>query len=148
MTISEVLQEMATDAAIYADIRRVHLAVVGPGPDVVRAVDRPLRVGALAKVVHNAITFSRPEGHALLASTATRHSVTIEMHDECGGVALQDAAYLFDAREHRAREGVGPGLGLPIARECVEAIGGHVRIRDVPDVGCVLSFDFERAAST
>ena len=66
------------------------------------------------------------------------------MHDECGGLALQDAAYLFGPREQRPHQGVGPTLGLPIARECVEAIGGHVRIRDVPDVGCVLSFDFPR----
>jgi signal transduction histidine kinase len=39
----------------------------------------------------------------------------------------------------------GLGLGLVFARRAAEAMGGAIRVRDVPGTGCVFTVDVPRA---
>jgi signal transduction histidine kinase len=41
----------------------------------------------------------------------------------------------------------GLGLGLSISRRAVEAIGGKLRVRDMPGIGCVFTIDLPREVS-
>jgi len=62
-----------------------------------------------------------------------------------GGLAPGKAEELFLPFEKRGDDRTGLGLGLSISRRSVEAIGGQIRLRDVPGVGCVFTIDLPRA---
>jgi signal transduction histidine kinase len=46
---------------------------------------------------------------------------------------------MFEPFVRGARNGRGSGLGLSITRDAVAALGGTVRVRDLPGKGCVFA---------
>ena len=88
-----------------------------------------------------------------LASNAARHtsqgevrvsasihdgsSVVIDVADTGVGIPASELSRLFDRfyRGPSEEPSVGFGLGLPITKEAVEAIGGSIEIESVPGVG-------------
>ena len=71
----------------------------------------------------------------------------IGVEDECGGLPEGKAQALFAPFEQRAANRTGLGLGLSISRRAVEAMGGELRVRDVPGKGCVFTIDLPRQSA-
>jgi signal transduction histidine kinase len=138
------IEEIEVAAAMEASARHLALAVtpVPPGVDVM--VDRQLLAGAVTNLVQNAFKFTRPQGRVSLKTSSTPARVLIEVEDECGGLAPGKAEELFRPFEQRNSNRRGLGLGLSISRRSIEAIGGELRVRDVPGTGCVFSIDLPR----
>jgi signal transduction histidine kinase len=65
--------------------------------------------------------------------------VVIEIEDECGGIPESKGDPFRPFTERRARERVGPGLGLSVARKAVRAQGGDIQIRNIAGKGCVFA---------
>jgi signal transduction histidine kinase len=72
--------------------------------------------------------------------------VLIEVEDECGGLPGGSALDLFRSFEQRGADRTGVGLGLAFCRWAVEANGGQIHARNIPDVGCVFTIDLPRVA--
>jgi CheY-like chemotaxis protein len=66
-----------------------------------------------------------------------------DIHDE-SAAAFRKAEQVFVSFEPQSANQARFGLSLPIARESVEAIGDAVRIRGIPDEGCVFTIDLQR----
>jgi len=62
----------------------------------------------------------------ILESTAAGDRVTITIIDRGAGVAPADVAHIFDPYFTTKRGGTG--LGLPIARNIVEGLGGTITV--------------------
>lgn len=77
-------------------------------------------------------------------TTAADGRVLIEVEDECGGLAADVAEGLFRPFQQRASNRSGLGLGLAIARQGVETDGGQIRVRTLPDQGCVFTIELPR----
>ena len=56
-----------------------------------------------------------------------------------------DAASLFEPYEQRSADRSGLGLGLSICLRGARAIGGDLRVRDRPGIGCVFSLELRSA---
>jgi signal transduction histidine kinase len=128
-----------------AAAQRVHLTgrmagtatVAGNGPELNRA---------LTNLVANAIRHTRADGHVdvlvgLCAEDATPRAEVV-VNDECGGIAEEDLARVFDvgfrgepARTPHRVHPAGAGLGLAITRGIVEAHAGSVQVENTAD-GC------------
>jgi hypothetical protein len=127
-----------------ASARGLAFAVTPVVPDVEIAVDRQLLAGAVTNLLQNAFKYTRPGGRVSLKTSSTDHHVLIEVEDECGGLPPGKAEELFRPFERRSTDRTGLGLGLSISRRSVKAIGGELRVRDVPGVGCVFTVDLPR----
>ena len=126
-------------AAVRDDGAR--LVVVSSGDEVPVVCD-PVRTGqVLAHLLDNALTYSAP-GTAVDVVVGTDGAV--EVHDRGRGIPADQLERVFD-KLHRVEDPVrmttgGAGLGLYLARQLAEAMGGTVTCRSRLGVGSVFRF--------
>jgi signal transduction histidine kinase len=70
--------------------------------------------------------------------------ILIEVEDKCGGLPPSDIETMFLPFAQSGADRSGLGLGLSISRRSVEANGGTLNVRDVPESGCVFTIDLPR----
>ncbi|GAB3667596.1 hypothetical protein GCM10028813_50400 [Ramlibacter alkalitolerans] len=117
-------------------------------PDIEIKADRQLLLGAVINLVQNAFKFTRPGTEVSLNAHATPDGiVSIEVEDGCGGLPPGVAEVMFRPFIRRHGDKSGLGLGLSIARQNVEAVGGTLTVRDLPGKGCVFTISVRRHAS-
>ena len=106
-------------------------------PDLVARSNRDLLEHALLNLASNAARHTDRGRIRISASVVSDGSTTIEVNDTGPGIPRDELSRLFD-RFYRGsgEEGrAGFGLGLPITKEAVEALGGRVEIDSVPGEG-------------
>jgi two-component system sensor histidine kinase ResE len=106
-------------------------------PDLVARSNRDLLEHALLNLATNAARHTDGGRICISASVVSDGSMTIEVSDTGSGIPHDELSRLFD-RFYRGpnEEGrAGFGLGLPITKEAVEALGGQVEIDSVPGEG-------------
>jgi len=143
--VNQFIEEVEVVASMEANARGLSLSVAPVPPGIEVRVDRELLAGAITNLVQNALKFTRKSGRVSIKTTAANGSVRIDVEDECGGLGPGKAEELFRPFEQRAVDRTGLGLGLSISRRSIEAIGGHIGVRDVPGVGCVFTVELPRA---
>jgi len=74
-----------------------------------------------------------------LLTRAAGDRVTITISDRGVGIAPEDMAHIFDPYFTTRR--TGTGLGLPIARNIVEGLGGTITVTSQPGVGTEMHLD-------
>lgn len=105
--------------------------------------DRLGYVRMVSNIVENAIRFTPRGGKVTLAAFAAEDGVVIEVSDTGIGMSeerlhsLSQPFALGDATF--TREGVGPGLGISIARAIAELSGGHIAIDSAPSMGTTVA---------
>ena len=143
--MSKLFEEIEVAASLSAAAKDISFSVA-PSVEPGLAVDADAQILAaiLVNLVQNAIKFSPPRGHVVLAARATVERVQLDVTDECGGLPPGTAESLFRPFEQRGKDRSGAGLGLHIARRGSEAHGGEIRVRDIPGSGCVFTVDLPR----
>jgi signal transduction histidine kinase len=106
--------------------------------------DEQLLHSAVSNLLHNAFKFTRERGLVSLDSFARGDRVLIEVGDQCGGLPDGQAQAIFAPFDQHAANRSSMGSGLSISRRAVEAIGGELRVRDLPGHGCVFTIDLPR----
>ena len=142
--VSELLEQVEVDGSIEADASGLTLGFTAGEAGLVVKVDRQLVAAALANILQNALKFSRAGGSVMLATSCTREHVLVEITDACTGLPPGLLAELLVAPAQRTADGAGLGVGLDIARRSVEACGGSLRAREIPETGCVFTMELPR----
>jgi signal transduction histidine kinase len=101
--------------------------------------DPRLLFSAVSNLVQNAIKFTHRGGRIVLRSYRAAASVVIEVEDGCGGLPSGKQEELFAPFVQKGDKHRGLGLGLAITREAIEADGGELSVRNIPDKGCVFT---------
>lgn len=85
----------------------------------------------------NAYRFTAPGGKTEVSYEASDASVAIRIKDTGTGISEEDLPHLFEAyfRGHNTAAAVGDGLGLYIAKENLEQMGGSISVQSTPGVG-------------
>jgi signal transduction histidine kinase len=129
--VAPVFEEERTKAKS----RRMHLEVRVETQEKAYGDVRKLRQ-ALSNLIDNAIKFS-PHGSDILvrvSSDATR--LLFEVYDQGEGFLPGESDRVFEPFFHADRVGEerapGAGLGLPVAKQIVEAHGGHIWLESPP----------------
>lgn len=91
---------------------------------------------AIGNLLDNAVKFS-PHGSAvLLRLTGDAERISFEVYDQGEGLLADEAERVFDPFFHADRVGderaPGAGLGLPVAKQIVEAHGGRIWAESPP----------------
>src|SRR5262249_31750107 len=88
----------------------------------------------IAALVENAVSHTF-EGEVRLDATARDGHVVISVTDAGSGIAPELRDRIFEPFYRVADDGRSYGLGLAIAAQAVEAMGGTVEVSDAPDRG-------------
>jgi signal transduction histidine kinase len=119
---------------------RVRLELDDDIPGVVTDAER-LRtalVNILANARHAVQASPRPDP-VLLRTRRVNGHVTVTIRDRGVGIAAEDMARIFDPYFTTRR--AGTGLGLPIAKNIIEGLGGALSISSEPGEGTEISID-------
>ena len=132
----------------FADKKGVELVVeVDPSVGVVIGDSRRLSQ-AIANVVNNGLLYTEHGGRVVLRAEGNRREARITVSDNGQGIAPADRTKVFD-RFHRTADGradhaAAVGLGLPLAKQFVEAHGGAIALESKLGVGTVVTITLPR----
>jgi signal transduction histidine kinase len=156
VSVSELMEEIQVVATIEAAARGFKLEVTPLDDALQIETDRLLVVGAVVNLLRNAFKFSPPGSTICLRMfRLADERVGIEVEDECGGLPPGNEEGLFQSFEQRNTDRSGLGLGLAVSRQNIRAVGGELRVRNLPGKGCAFSLELplrspsgDRRAST
>jgi signal transduction histidine kinase len=148
--LADLCGELAESVRGLAERQGVELAVqVKPSVGIVTGDRRRLHQ-AVGNVLRNALLYTDAGGRVLLRAEGGRDAARIIVSDNGRGIAPADQARVFD-RFQRTAEGRGEeqpaiGLGLPLARQFVEAHGGTVQLQSKEGEGTTVTIRLPRTA--
>jgi signal transduction histidine kinase len=115
--------------------RRINLELLAE-PEAAGWGDERKLKQALGNLVDNAIKFSPHGSHVLVRVVADAQRLWFEVYDQGEGMLADEAEKVFDPFFHADRVGEerapGAGLGLPVAKQIVEAHGGKISAESPP----------------
>jgi hypothetical protein len=143
-SLADFISEIKLSASLQAQVKKCPLTVSAVDPHLAVDVDRDLLASAVGNLLQNAFKFTRPNTEVELNAYATADRIHIDIKDNCGGLSSGDAEMMFEPFTQSNQDKSGVGLGLSIARRSVEANGGILSVRNIPDTGCVFTIDLRR----
>ncbi len=148
VAVREAVESLAEPARREAGISMASKVPV-TGPPLMVIGDHSRLVQVLQNLLRNAIRYT-PDG-GLIRAVAEAHGETVRIvvQDTGVGIAPEDIEHVFDRfyRSHQqtGRKGGGAGLGLAIARQSVEEMGGSIAVESVLGEGTTFTIDLPRA---
>ncbi|MBC7976507.1 MAG: HAMP domain-containing histidine kinase [Myxococcales bacterium] len=141
IVLAPLIEEIEIAAIAHASARGIRLTMAS-GP-VGTAVDGDALIlrSILSNLVQNACKFTPPPGQVGLHVRVAGDRVIVEVEDECGGLPSGAADRMFEPYAQHGADRSGVGLGLAISLQGARALGGELRVRDLPGHGCVFSLE-------
>jgi len=148
--LARLCGEVAEDAQALAGRREIGIALeVRQSVGVVTGDSRRLHQ-AIANLVRNALLYTEAGGRVLLRAEGGRDAARIIVSDNGRGIDPADQARVFDrfqrTAERRGGEEAAIGLGLPLAKQFVEAHGGTIQLQSKPGEGTTVTIRLPRTA--
>jgi signal transduction histidine kinase len=142
----DLLADAATSFGGGAEAAGIDLRVeaADDAANTILAVDAARVSQVLGNLVANALRYTPQGGAITLGARRAKGGVVLTVRDTGEGIPAEDLPYVFDRfwRGDRARthaEGVGGGLGLPIARQLVELHGGRIEVDSAAGQGTIFT---------
>lgn len=141
-----------TMAPLAHQERQVTLVNPEPGAAMMALADSERLTQVLANLVRNAINHTPPGGAVRVATGVDDPGyLFVAVSDTGSGIAHEDLERIFDrfyrTDEGRARDAGGFGLGLSIAKDLVEAMGGTITATSEVGVGSTFRVRLKKASA-
>jgi two-component system phosphate regulon sensor histidine kinase PhoR len=98
----------------------------------------------LLNLLNNALKYNRPNGRVHVSAARVEDRLHVRVADNGLGIPAEAVPHVFE-RFYRVRDSEGftsgTGLGLPIARRIVEALGGEIDFETEAGAGTTFFFD-------
>ncbi|HYZ48556.1 MAG TPA: ATP-binding protein, partial [Sphingomonas sp.] len=144
--IRRIAREAAKGAAEAAKEKSIELEVtLDRSLGTVHGDARRLRQ-VLDHLLNNALRFTPPGGRVLLLGDGDPNNARLVISDNGPGMSPKDQARAFDRFSRGGERGNGTslGLGLPLARQFVEAHGGTFSLLSEPGQGTAVTVELPR----
>jgi signal transduction histidine kinase len=93
----------------------------------------------LSNLVSNALRYVPEGGQVWVTADATEDGLRVTVNDNGAGIPEEDLPFIFDRfwrkEKSRSRASGGTGLGLAISKQLIEAQGGKISARNLPNGG-------------
>jgi signal transduction histidine kinase len=144
VSIKRVVEEMMD--SFRQEAQRKHITMrsdTGQGDLLVEGDASKISI-ALSNLVKNALVFTNPGGHVLIAAEQIPGYVKVLVIDDGIGIPTQDLSHIFErfyqVEVHLTRKHGGMGLGLSVAKAMVEIHGGRIWAESVEGKGSNFTF--------
>lgn len=111
-------------------------------------VDKERFEQIVLNLLRNAVRHTPPGGFVVVSVKTLSDALEFEVRDTGEGILPEDLPYIWErfyrAEESRLSEPQGLGLGLPLVKEMVEAMGGNIRVESIPNQGSCFRFSLPR----
>ena len=141
-SLAALIEDARTAAQLEADVRGCMLLVAPVDPVLRVDANRDLLLGSLGNLLSNAFKFTHRHTAVNLNAYEVDDRLFIDVEDRCGGLTPNWAETMFKPFVQLSSDRTGLGLGLAIARQNVESMGGTLTVKNLPDVGCVFTIGF------
>lgn len=149
LDVREVVAQACSATAALYEVAGLLLEVEVPDELPPITGDRDRLVQVVINLLSNAVKFTRA-GRVTCSVRAAADEVVVTVRDTGRGIAPEDQERVFEPFRQSSDtlpEGPrGTGLGLPIARQIVEAHGGRMWLESEPGAGSAFSFTLPVAA--
>jgi CheY-like chemotaxis protein len=147
--VSAVVDEAIAMMAPLAVARGVSVAVEPIDPDVRVNADQQRLKQVLINLLANAIKYNRDDGRVTVSCRPSHDRVRLAVADTGDGIAPELVARAFQPFERLGAELSdvdGTGLGLPLAKGMVAAMGGRIDVQSTPGAGATFTIELDAAA--
>jgi signal transduction histidine kinase len=144
ISLADFIADVKISASLEAQTRGCKFIVGDVDRGLALDADREILMSAVGNLLQNAFKFTHQHTEVRLNAYAAAGRIRIDVEDECGGLPPGAAEEMFKPFTQNSSDRSGLGLGLAICRQGVEANGGTLAVRDVPDFGCVFTIDLPR----
>lgn len=144
-SLAAIIEDARTAAQLEADVRGCVLLVTAVDPVLRVDANRDLLLGALGNLLSNAFKFTHRHTAVNLIAYEVDDRLFIDVEDRCGGLAPNWAEEMFAPFAQFGSDRTGLGLGLAIARQNVESMGGTLTVKNLPEVGCIFTVGFPKS---
>lgn len=133
--IEQVLEMFSAEAAE----KNISLSFPERNGDLSVLVDPQRFEQVLSNLIGNSLRYIPEGGKVWVTANETLDGVQITINDNGSGIPAEDLPFIFDRfwrkEKSRARASGGTGLGLAIAKQLIEAQGGTIEARNLPEGG-------------
>ena len=131
--LSDMIKSMTSRLAFSANEKKQQL-IYEPTNALPLYYGNPDRIEqVLINIVTNAIKYTPQNGIVRITTIHMYNSITVKVKDTGIGIPKKDIEHIFErfyrVDKARSREMGGTGLGLPIAKEIIEANGGSIDMK-------------------
>jgi len=138
-----LVQTLIDDASTQIEEKRISISLDGDPHPVQLLTDVRLLGNALAEVIANAIRFNKPGGRVSIHAWVNDGVGVIEVQDTGIGIPQSDIDQIYEpfyqVEDHRTRRVGGLGLGLSIARQSIENLGGSLTLESILNEGTTVT---------
>ncbi len=125
--------------------------ISGSGDELSVVGDRARLVQVLQNLLRNAVRYTPDGGLIRVVAEPRGQDVVVMVQDTGVGIELADLERVFDrffrSDQRNSRKGGGAGLGLAIARQSVEAMGGTISVESEVGEGTLFTIVLPRGPS-
>ena len=138
-SLGTLLRDVASGHQPASAAAGVRLVVEGTDGLPTMEID-PARIRqVVTNLIANALRFTPAGGRVTVTARRLDDGVLVAVRDNGSGMEAEALEHAFD-RFYRSPGSPGSGLGLPIARNLVEAHGGRIEIESAQDSGTEVRF--------
>jgi signal transduction histidine kinase len=146
VSVADFIDQIGASAVLEARSRGCRFTVSHVEEGLAVDVDRDMLLSALGNLLQNAFKFTQLGSEVCLTAYAVADRILIDVEDHCGGLPPGSAERMILPFTQVGSDKSGLGLGLAICQRSVAANNGTLRVRNVPDSGCVFTIDLPRNA--
>ncbi len=140
LMVDQVLAQVTESLATQAEAKGQSLTISlpeGETPPVL--ADRTSLESVFTNLVQNAVNYTPEGGSIQVRAAAANGWVQVEVEDDGFGIEPEKHQAVFDkfyrVKNEKTRYVTGTGLGLPIVKSVVEALGGRIELKSAPGQG-------------
>jgi two-component system, OmpR family, phosphate regulon sensor histidine kinase PhoR len=146
--VFEVVKAVVGAAGVSADAKQIEIKVTGDESAQALADEKALS-RVLANLLDNAVKYVQDNGKIVVRVKATESRIRIEVADDGPGIEARHRERIFErfyrVDKGRSREMGGSGLGLSIAKNLSESMGGLIGCQANEPRGSLFWLDLPRS---
>jgi two-component system sensor histidine kinase BaeS len=148
VNIDELIERVLVLFSAEAEEKNISLSFPQKKGDLSASVDPQRFEQVMSNLIGNALRYVADGGQVWVTAHETAEGLRITVNDNGKGIPDEDLPFIFDRfwrkDRSRSRASGGTGLGLAISKQLIEAQGGVIEARNLPEGGLQVELELKK----